>query len=67
VSGFSDTDFSLWGSFSKLGLFPKAKIDGPHTSENSLKSNISASSNGTPQTEVCATKTSPLSMSKFCP
>ncbi len=53
----SSTDFSLWGSVSKPGLFPRAKIDGPHTTENSLQSKISASSNGTPQTEVCATKT----------
>ena len=56
MSGFGGTDFSLWGSFSKPGLFPKAKIDGPHTSENSLKSKISASSNGTPQTEQAAEK-----------
>ena len=52
---FSSTDFSLWGSVSKPGLFPRAKIDEPHITENSRKSKISTSSNGTPQTEVCAT------------
>jgi hypothetical protein len=57
AKGFGSTDFSLWGSVSKPGLFLKAKIDGPHACENSLQSKISASSNGTPQTEVCATET----------
>jgi hypothetical protein len=46
----SSTDFSLWGFVGKPGLLPRARIDGPHTTENSLNSKISASSNGTPQT-----------------
>ena len=39
---------SLWGSFSKGGLFLKAKIDGADACENSLESKIVASSNENP-------------------
>jgi hypothetical protein len=57
AKGIGSTDFSLWGSVGKPELFLKAKIDGPNACENSLQSKISASSNGTPQTKVCATET----------
>lgn len=39
---------SLWGSFSKGGLFLKAKIDGADACENSFQSKFVASSNENP-------------------
>jgi hypothetical protein len=63
---FGSTDFSLWGSVSNPGRIAEAAIDGALKPEKLLKTKISASSNGTPQTEVCATKTILPPLLKSC-